>query len=558
MNDPAVASAKRARITRLVEKPGLCELLLVILAALPFLGSLHGPWILDDNMLIAQNPLVRDPSHWARLWSSEYWSSTGAQTSLFRPLPMTSYALTWWAFGNSTLPFHMTNIALHCVVTLLVWRLGSGGARTVPALLMAALFATHPIHVEAVANVVGRSEILLALGFLCMLAAHRGLVKNADGVYTPRVLGAKDFAWMLAIAVACACMLFSKETALALVFFPLIDDAACRRLRLPERRKRAISAYVTLVAVTLFYLVMRQRAVVGATLGPQLATVWERLALTTSAVLKNSQLLLLPIQQRAVWPLPSLAAIHPIIVVAGTALLALVLGLLLHPVFWAFQKSDRKPIEASDSCNSFSVAVALAAIALPLLPLLHVVPNVIWVWERGLYVPSIGLCWVVYCGLIRLRDSRAGATLTACLYLVVAVAAFRAAYLDRLYADDLRFWRYQYSMDSRSVPAALSLSESLLKRGQTDAAIRYREQAYQLDPSRGPVVAALAALYFQSDRFTEAGETLTSASLADLTFHTARQRQQTLRMLQRMADELKIPDVARRFSDTAQQPASKP
>ena len=76
--------------------------------------------------------------------------------------------------GSDPTGFHAVNVALHALVCLMFHRackLVFGAAAQGPSLVAAVLYATHPIHVEVVANVVGRGEMLAAVFFLASLFA---------------------------------------------------------------------------------------------------------------------------------------------------------------------------------------------------------------------------------------------------------------------------------------------------------------------------------------------------------------------------------------------------
>src|SRR5207237_8844422 len=95
-----------------------------------------------------------------------------AAEGLYRPLPMFTFAITYFYFGQWTLPYHLTNVALHAGVVLLFWLWLLRGTLRLQACFAALWFALHPVHVEAVAIVVGRSELLVALLFLLAMRAH--------------------------------------------------------------------------------------------------------------------------------------------------------------------------------------------------------------------------------------------------------------------------------------------------------------------------------------------------------------------------------------------------
>ncbi len=131
------------------------------LAVVVYLPALRNGFALDDVSIIAANPIVH---RWAELWRAfgqPYWPpSLGA--AMYRPLPIASYALDWQL--GSVAWMHAVNLLWHAgasaAVVAMVLRL-SGSDRA--ALLGGALFAVHPLHVEAVANIVGRAELMAAL-----------------------------------------------------------------------------------------------------------------------------------------------------------------------------------------------------------------------------------------------------------------------------------------------------------------------------------------------------------------------------------------------------------
>lgn len=75
-----------------------------------------------------------------------------------------------WLFGLNPLPFHATNVVLHAVASVLCHRFLRTIARTLSSsgsyqqcYMAAILFVVHPIHTEAVCNLVGRAELLMSI-----------------------------------------------------------------------------------------------------------------------------------------------------------------------------------------------------------------------------------------------------------------------------------------------------------------------------------------------------------------------------------------------------------
>ena len=144
---------------------------------------LHGPFLYDDAAAIQRNPVVNGhvPLHAAMaldFWGEEMSSPRSHKS--FRPLVTLSFRLSrvlqWESDGDSTFWFHLFNAGLHAFVTGMVpafvnaafgWRRGGRRAGAAAALL----FALHPVHVEAVQNVVSRDGLMMAYFYLAQ--AHR-------------------------------------------------------------------------------------------------------------------------------------------------------------------------------------------------------------------------------------------------------------------------------------------------------------------------------------------------------------------------------------------------
>ena len=118
----------------------------------------------------------------------------------------------------------MVNVILHGVVSVLVYYLTKHvfGAATFPRLVAMLLFVLHPIHTEAVADVVGRAEILACLFFLSSLLAYLECVQYSYNSFITSV----DFNWYwLLFSMLCAVLaLFSKEQSITVLAVCAVVD----------------------------------------------------------------------------------------------------------------------------------------------------------------------------------------------------------------------------------------------------------------------------------------------------------------------------------------------
>ncbi|HMB95814.1 MAG TPA: glycosyltransferase family 39 protein, partial [Tepidisphaeraceae bacterium] len=144
----------------------LPALLSALLGIALYAISVGGTYIYDDVDILQTDPRAHDPSQWKRYWTDSY--NQGVD-NLYRPLVSMTYAIEWQLHGDRPWIFHLINVLLHgavaaCIAEFARRLLGSAGG-----LIAGLLFAAHPIHVEAVANIVGRAELMCALGIFAAL-----------------------------------------------------------------------------------------------------------------------------------------------------------------------------------------------------------------------------------------------------------------------------------------------------------------------------------------------------------------------------------------------------
>jgi protein O-mannosyl-transferase len=182
--------------------------LLVLAALVPLLATLRAGFVYDDTTIIRDNAVLRGWSALVRVWGAPYWPTSGVDVSgLYRPVHVAMLAAVWNAGQGSPLLFHLYALVLYAVVVALVWTLLRRGVGTTPAAVATLWFATHPLHVEAVASVANSSELLVVLFTLLLanvIGADRPAVES-----TSRVWGRA----LLVAALTCGAVL-SKESGL--------------------------------------------------------------------------------------------------------------------------------------------------------------------------------------------------------------------------------------------------------------------------------------------------------------------------------------------------------
>jgi len=180
-------------------------IMLTAIVLLSYGNSLQNGFTYDDEGLVVHNAFIKEVSDWPKLFSRHYWAGIRDPnvdrqdtSGLYRPLVSFSYALNYAAGGRAPSGYHAVNVLLHLIVVWLVFLLALElGMGTFPSLAAAAIFAAHPIHTEVVAGVVGRAELMMAVGFLGSLLAAARSRRWVSLLFFGLGLGSKEQALML-------------------------------------------------------------------------------------------------------------------------------------------------------------------------------------------------------------------------------------------------------------------------------------------------------------------------------------------------------------------------
>lgn len=198
--------------------------LVVVIAAALYLPSLSFDFVYDDFIQIVLNPTVVDSFPSVASIKQVFFTPT-PPGNLYRPLTTLTYVLNFWTSGLDPFIFHLTNIIIYGLICLAVYELfralfGVPGS----ALAGAIIFAVHPIHVEAVANIIGRAEMVSTLGVLVTLLLFLKIGSTTKHLERIALSVIASAVFLLAV--------LSKES--ALTAFPLLIMVPWAVYRRPE------------------------------------------------------------------------------------------------------------------------------------------------------------------------------------------------------------------------------------------------------------------------------------------------------------------------------------
>jgi protein O-mannosyl-transferase len=217
-----------------------------LLALAATITSIGHDFTFDDVYVVRNNARIHALGGLWKLFGQTYWPPQLGGDG-YRPLSMVLFTLQWVAGSGAPWVFHLGNIVLAIAAALAVYWCARAMLPAAGAWVAAALFAVHPVHVEVTGNVVGQSELVVAI---CLsLAVGHYLRVRARGMP-----GLRDGAIVLALF---ALGLMAKEHAivlpglLAAAELTVLRDDAWRR---QARHTRLLALGLVLVAVLYLYV----------------------------------------------------------------------------------------------------------------------------------------------------------------------------------------------------------------------------------------------------------------------------------------------------------------
>ena len=386
------SGAQRPRALQADRFPVYAAIATVIVAVLAYANALGNGLVLDDRWVLLDNPLVANLSGVWKSFAAPYWPEV-QQAGQYRPLVIGSFATDWAIAGNDPRWFHLVNILWHAGASLLVWCLMRQMLSPAGALASALLFAVHPVHVEAVANVVGRAEPMMTVFVIGALLLH-----DRRNALAPL---------LFALALA------SKESGIVFLGLAAGWDILLRsdwRGALRERRwlYAGYSAVAVGYAVVLAFIFQGRTIMVPASIWLGSST-GERLLTVVSLIPHYVRLMVAPLELSADYNprVITLATNVSLQVLTGFALLIIILVCLA--LAWR---------------RSRVAFFALIWIAVALSPVSNVFfASGIGLAERTLYLPSAG--FVLLAGLLFEWGARRRVTPT--LWVSAVVLALMAA-----------------------------------------------------------------------------------------------------------------------------------
>jgi tetratricopeptide (TPR) repeat protein len=453
---------------------GLCALNLLI-----YSGVIAHPFIdLDDGAYIYLNPHVAA----GLTWDSAVWAFRTGYQANWHPLTWLSHMLDVQLFGMNAGPHHAVNLLLHTLNTILLFGIL---ARMTGALgrsaFAAALFAAHPLHVESVAWVAERKDVLSTFFWMLTVCAYIWYVRR------PRPGRYALVAALFALGLMSKAMLVTLPfTLLLLDYWPLrrFGDGAGPKTKWPRLVSEKLPLFgLSIASSVVTFLVQRQGGAVSTleTLSPL-----ERFS--------HAMISYVVYLAKAFWP-ADLAPFYPY----STPLWWTTIGsvaALIGITTLAIRTGRARPY----------IAVGWFWFMGTLVPVIGFVQVGQQAWaDRYMYVPLIGLAIIASWGGYEMLGSRgksvAASALAAAVILILSVAArLQAGY----WQDSDSLWAHTVDVTANNAFAENRLGSALYLRGHFDDAIVHQTRALRIQPDFVDAHVDLALSLLRQGRASEA------------------------------------------------------
>ncbi len=415
----------------------------VLLALIPvcvFLNALYSGFVYDDIGIIEDNYFIRSLHNIPKIFSKDYFQLSHELT--YRPVVTLSYFIDYAIWHLNSFGYHLANVILHTINTvllyfLLVWLIRIRSA----ALLSAVIFSIHPCVTEAVNAIGYREDLLVTLfsfsSFLCLIRSGReypvlyGNKFSHLSLQGERTQGGSDQslqsgrpAWKVWTCYAFSLVfyllgLFSKETALVTPLFIILYWALCVRRGIPpshpaQRRGGVSSAillpdnykfshslkvkwlfyffnyYLGYILISLFYLWIRffiLKNPLEVSAGYIKGSITVNFMTMVKILASYIKLMFLPIHLSADYTIaPVLSAFDVSFIIS--IILLVTTGIIIFKVI-------NTTISFSGLSKDRMYGLFMLCFFLSLLPVLNIVPIGHIMAERYLYLPVAGFCAVI-------------------------------------------------------------------------------------------------------------------------------------------------------------------
>ena len=432
--------------------PLVLVLMLTFTAFSPCLKNRFVNW--DDDLYVTENNVTQNLSfHNVEKIFTSYFVNN------YQPLTMLSYLLEYRSFKLNPLGYHLTNLILHLLNCLLVfWLIYLLTQKISISAITTFLFGLHPLHVESVAWVSERKDVLYALFFLAAMVGYGYYLRN------PKI---RRYYYLCLILFLAA--LLAKSMAITLPFALLLIDYFNKR----KVDKRMFTDKIPFLILSLIFGVLAfiSQSSTGAVRNESLFNFFHKIAVASYSIIFYLYKLLLPVKLSCIYPYSGVRN-NP------AFLFSLVGFIILLVLVIRSGKYTRKVIFGS------------AFFLVTLLPVLQFIPiGDTIVADRYVYIASLGIFYILAEGVFWLfttkikHSSFLKGLLLATLIALTSVLAFLTWQRCQVWRDSMSLWNDVLNQYPNVVTAYNNRGNAYKDQGNIQQGISDYNKAIKINPN---------------------------------------------------------------------------
>jgi tetratricopeptide (TPR) repeat protein len=448
----------------------LIFLLIVLLPLICFSNSLLGDFVYDDLVIVKDNPNLKTLSDIPKLFLQPYWGENNNE-GLYRPLAHVTYAINFAISKDDTYSYHLVNIFIHIVSSLLIYWLSNHYCKSkYIALLCSLFFAVHPVHCEAVAAIYGRPE-LLATFFL--LLAWFGFAK-----------GKTNNLWYAFSLINYFLSLLCKESGIVFVGVLLLVQI-CTETSWKEKL-RPDPKLLGYIFTTIPYLAIRVYVtkVIGIPKGGQFLgreTFLTRVYTMSLGYLEYFRMLIWPDKLYTEYTfdvIPRATSPNIVVIFAMLVIFSLVIiGIL---------QINKKPA-SSYAILFFFVTTSIVSNIF--------IPTGVLIAERTIYFPVASVCLLLALILYQIHKIGWQKTSIGLAIVLIALASVRTYYRNFDFKDNFALFGSVLKLVPNHFKMTSAIAGIYEERGELLEAEKYYKKLIEIAPRYTQAYSALANLY---------------------------------------------------------------
>lgn len=457
--------------TFLGKKDNFYLLLIVCVGICVYFNSLFGSFVWDDFLQITDNPMVQSPGNIIGFFLNSTFG-TNITGSFYRPLLSLSFSTLYFFFGPQPFFFHVFQLTIHILNTLLVFRFLKKFFKKKLALFLSLIFLVHPINVEAVSYISGLQEPLFFLfGMWAMYLSLKEKISSRR---------------MILISFLLLCSLLSKETGILFFSAFFLYHVFFRLKKKHEMRKVLLITTLPLMAyIFLRFFVAQITTQTNPDIPIETASILQRFFTMPAILLFYLKTFFFPsillINQQWLILQPNIQFYIPFFICCLFFLTLTVLGVKIYK-----KRKLLFPIYI------FFVLWFLMGIGLHM----QIFPLEMTVADRWFYFPMVGILGMIgtVVEIIEKPGVKLKKILTTIFIFILILLSFRTIVRNVNWNDEIALYSYnvQATDDYRS---EATLGALLLQAGKLDEAQQHLEQSNRINPENPLANLYLGVIY---------------------------------------------------------------